>query len=83
MNMGKNEVMTLIAAILSSLHETDSGCPESMGYMLCGMDLDKWNYIRGIMLRGEWITCKSNYINLTPAGTKMAIQIDNAMKASK
>jgi hypothetical protein len=73
--MSKNELMALIAAILTSLHEADSGAPESTFYILCGMDMDKWNTIRGIMLRANWISIKGNFVNLTAKGTATAIEI--------
>jgi hypothetical protein len=79
MNMDKNELMAMVAAILTSLHEADSGAPESTFYILCGMDLDKWNYVKNIMLRANWISCKGHFVNITPDGTKIAIEINNAI----
>ena len=81
--MNKQETITMIAAILTSLHEADSGTPESMLYILCNMDMEKWNYIRGIMLRANWVSIKGNYVTLMPEGTKMAIEINNALKAKQ
>lgn len=80
MPMDKKETITLVAAIIASLHETDnSGCPESTLYILCGMDMDKWNYIRGIMLRADWLSIKGNYVTLTPAGIKMGVEINKSI----
>jgi hypothetical protein len=83
MNMSRNDLLAMVASILTTLHEADSGAPESTFYILCGMDLDKWNYIKGIMLRAEWITCKGNFVNITPAGTKTAIEINRAILAKQ
>lgn len=81
--MSKNELTAIIAAILSSLHEADNGTPESTLYILCGMDMDKWNTVRGIMLRAGWITCKSHFVNITNEGRNMAIKVNEVMNVSK
>ncbi len=77
--MTKNEVTALVAAILSSLHEAQSGCPESTLYILCDTDIHKWNTLRGIMLRAGWLEIKGNYVTLTPKGAEMAVEIDRVM----
>lgn len=81
--ISKDELFKIVAAILTSLHESDSGTPESMLYIVCGMDMDKWNYVRGIMLRADWISIKGNYVTLTAGGTKTAIEINAALAKAK
>lgn len=78
MNMTKNELTAVVAAILTTLHETgNTGCPESMLYILCGMDMGKWNTVRNVM--APWLSIKGNFVTLTAKGTDMAIQVQNAL----
>lgn len=79
--MSKNQLVAMIAAILTTLSEQDSGCPESMLYILCGMDMDKWNTLRGVMVNAEWVSIKGNFVTLTSGGRAMAEQINRSLVA--
>ena len=73
--MTKIEFMTAVAAIVSTLAETNGG-PESMIYMAMGSDLSKWHAVRDAMLRVKLITVDANFVKLTDAGRKLASQVD-------
>lgn len=77
--MTRNELTAIVAAILTTMHEADSGVIESHLYMLCGMDMDKWDTLRGIIVRAGWVNIKGHYVTLTPKGTEMAIEIQKAL----
>lgn len=76
--MDKNELLTKIAAILTTLLET-GGSPESMLYIFCDMDMDKWTKMRYILTTAEFVTIKGNYVTLTAVGREKAELINKAL----
>lgn len=81
MNMSINEATAIVAAIVTTLHESDCDIPESTLYILCGMDMDKWNTVRGIMLCADFVSIKGNFVTLRPKGTEVAIKINEKLGA--
>lgn len=79
--MTRERILTSVAAILTTLLETD-GSPESMIYIGLGMDLSAWQQIKGILLSSELITCHGYYVELTEAGRETAEQC-NAVLAQR
>lgn len=78
--MDRKQVLTLVAAILTTLAETD-GSPESTLYIFCDMDLNKWDTLRGIMVNAGWITVVNHYVTLTEDGRQTAQKIEAAIKS--
>ena len=76
--MDKNELLTRIAAILTTLDET-KGSPESMLYIFMGMDMDKWSQVRNILIDADLVQIKSHYVTLTPKGKETAQKLNKAI----
>jgi len=70
--MSKKEVYATVAAILTTLLETDAPAPESSIYLAMGMDMEKYEAIRSLMVALELITVQSYTIRLTDKGRKTA-----------
>lgn len=79
MSISKETLIT-VASILCALAEC-GGCPESMLYIHCGTDMDKWTFIRGLMTVGKnpLITIKGNWVTLAAAGKKAADEINASL----
>ena len=77
--MDKNELMTRIAAIVSTLNETN-GAPESMLYIFCNMDMNDWSIIKDVLIRSGMMTCKGHYCRLTDSGIETAKKLDAVIK---
>lgn len=75
--MTKHQVMTKIAAILMTLEETDGSSESiSMLYIFCDMNMDNYQIIRDILVRGGFVTIKENYVTLTELGKKTAKKLN-------
>jgi len=77
--MTKNILITRIAAILATLEETN-GSPESMLYIFCGMNMDDYQAIRGILVDAGYVTIKGNYVTLTASGRETARKINSVIQ---
>ena len=73
--MNKDQILTRIAAIVSTLNETN-GSPESMLYIFCEMNMDDWQTIRDILTRGRLVTIKGHFVMLTETGKETARKLD-------
>ena len=80
--MTKNELLTRIAATLTTLAETN-GSPESMIYLAFGADIHEWNDLKAILLKMDWIKVSAHYVTLTEAGKLKAAEIESAMKKTQ
>ena len=80
--MTKEMLLTRIAAIVSTLNETD-GSPESMLYIFCEMDMHAYETIRDVLVRAGYVTIKGNYVTLTTLGKETAVKLDAAIAAKK
>lgn len=79
-HMTKNELITYVAAILTTALETEpSPFPESMAYLALGGDLSKWEGVKGILLGSGLITIDGHSISLTDKGRETARQCNAAM----
>jgi hypothetical protein len=76
--MDKNELLVKVAAIITTLLET-GGSPESMLYIFCDMDVDKWQMMRSILLKVGFVTIKGNYVTLTENGRIKAEKINQVI----
>lgn len=77
--MTKQELYVYIAAILTTLLETDAPAPESSLYLAMGMDLPRYELVRDLMVRLELVTVKSYTMRLTEKGTSMAHECNAAL----
>ena len=78
--MDKQELMVKVAAVLTALAETNSGTPESMLYILCDMDMSKWEILRHVLLGAGFVTIKGNFVTLTESGKETAIKLESVIK---
>ena len=69
--MTQNDLIAAVAAVLTTLHETNGG-PESSAYLALGENLNDWHAVKAILIRAGWMTEKGNWLALTPDGTKKA-----------
>lgn len=76
------DLLIIIGAMLSALNSTN-GAPESMLYINCDMDMNKWSIIREVMLQSKLINIKSNYVTLTLEGQLAAQAIDAKIATSQ
>jgi predicted transcriptional regulator len=77
--MTREQINTYLCAILSTLAETN-GSPESMLYIGIGMDMNRWEIIRRIMLAGALVEIsQAHYVTLTEKGKELAAKIDAAL----
>jgi hypothetical protein len=70
--MSKEQVMTYVAAILTTLADLGTDCAESTVYMAMGMDLQKYEAIRGLLVASDLVTVRGNRIALTAKGRQTA-----------
>jgi hypothetical protein len=80
--MSRNELLVKVAAILSTLEETN-GSPESMLYIFCDMNMDKWQYLRSILLSANFIQIRGHFVTLTEDGRIKANTINQAIAQVK
>jgi hypothetical protein len=66
--MSKKELLTLVAAVLTTLAETNSGAPESQLYILCGMDMERYSILRNALLQCKFVKISGNFVTLTTEG---------------
>lgn len=79
--MDSKRGLVLVAGILSALLET-GGSPESNLYILCDMDMTRWETIRYILVESGLVTIKGYFVTLTAKGKETAESID-AVLANK
>lgn len=77
--MDKKTLLTRIAAIVSTLAETN-GSPESMLYIFCDMNMEAWQTIRHVLVTAGLVVIKGNYVTLTPEGLKTANELNEVIK---
>lgn len=72
--MTKSEILTAIAAILTTALETEPGLfPESMAYLAAtGGNIHDWQTVRHILLTADMVTIEGNIIRLTDNGRDLA-----------
>lgn len=79
--MERQELMAIFAAILVILADEAEGCPESTLYMVCRMDMGKWETVRRVLMGNPpLVTIKGHWVTLTADGKTMAAKINAALK---
>lgn len=78
--MTKSQLLTYFAATITTLAEVD-GTPESTLYLMLGMDMDKWQTLRGLLLASGMVKISGNYVTITESGRIKAAEINNVIKA--
>jgi hypothetical protein len=79
--MTRDELNKYLCAILTTIDEVEYS-PESILYIGLGMDMSKWDAIRGILLAGGLATIDCSQVRITPKGHNLAQQI-NAFMATR
>jgi hypothetical protein len=74
--MDKNKIMVLVAAAVTTLAESE-GCPESTLYLLCDMDMSRWDILRRVLVGAGWIRILNHYVTLTAEGRTLAESINS------
>ena len=78
--MTRDVMLSRVAGIVASLGDT--GAPESMLYIICDMDMDAWQTIRGILLKANLVRISGNFVTLTKQGKETAKKV-NALILSR
>ncbi len=78
----QNALVNQIAAVLTTLCESQAGCPSSSIYLAMGCDYSGWARLQGIMEGAGMITVRSHFVTLTAKGRKLGDDI-NAVLAAK
>ena len=73
--MTHNEINQYLCAILTTLMETPQ-IPESTLYVAMGCDMDKWNTVKAILVKGNLATFHGFHAYLTDAGYAMAKKVN-------
>jgi len=76
--MAKDEMLVKIAAILTTLDETN-GSPESMLYIFFDMNMDSYSKVRDILISAGLIRIKSHYVTLTNSGKVTAQKLNKVI----
>lgn len=83
--MTANELMTAIAAVLTTAAELKAGTafPESTAYIALGCDMDKWHTVRGTLENAGLITVKGYALSLTAKGRDLAEKCNSALAQAR
>lgn len=73
--MNKQQIMTYVAGIVTTLHELGTDCAESTIYTAMGMDIGRYEAIRGLMVASDLILVRGHRIALTEKGRTLAANI--------
>ena len=76
--MTRDELNKYLSAIITTLDECIP-IPESTLYMAMGCDMDKWNTVKAILIKGKLATFYGYSAQITPAGHAMAKEINAFM----
>ena len=79
--MSKKELMAILATVLTTAAEMQP-CPEVSVYMLLGMDINKWEFVKEILGSQKLATFANNSIKLTPSGCEMAAKLNNLINCT-
>lgn len=77
--MDKNTLLTRIAAIVTTLDETN-GSPESMLYIFVDMNMEDWHTIKNALINSGLMKCSGFYCSLTQAGKETARKLNEVIK---
>jgi len=77
--MTKQELYAYIAAILTTLLETDAPAPESSLYLAMAMDLQRYELVRDLMVQLKLVTVQSYTVRLTDKGRETAKECSAAL----
>lgn len=81
--MNKNQALVRIASAVTALADIDDGAPESTFYLAFGANLDEWNAIRHVLVKGGLVEIKSHWVRLTAKGRALAAELNQALKEKK
>lgn len=79
--MTHDQIITAVAAIVTTLAETNGG-PESSIYCALGCDIERWNKLRQLLVASNLVTLRSNWVELTDKGRTLAADCNAAMANS-
>lgn len=81
--MTREQILTRVAAVLTTLLETDGG-PESSVYLALGANLSDWMGLKGLMLQSDLIRVdRSNWVTLTEKGRQTAEECNAVLAGAK
>lgn len=70
-----------LCAILTTLDEVDFA-PESSIYLAMGMDMSKWEFIKGFLCQYGLATSENFAMRITESGRALAAKINKALPVS-
>lgn len=74
--MTRDELNKTLCAVITTLDEVEYS-PESSLYLGLGMDMDKWNLIKQILIAGNLATIEYHRVTIAPAGKVLAARINS------
>ena len=79
--MNRNELLTYISAILTTILEVSptDPIPASSIYLAMGMNLQNYELVRDVMVKCNWVVATSSTIALTSEGRAKATELENAL----
>jgi hypothetical protein len=81
--MDRNELNQILGAILGTLAETGEA-PESSLYMLVGMNMGKWEQVRGILVGNRLIEIDATHaVRPTKSGLDLGQKVNETLAKAK
>lgn len=81
--MSRNELMTYVAAVLTTLRDLNTDCAESTVYIAVGMDLSKWETLKAGLIGAKLVTVSGFRMALTALGEQKADECNRVLAAAK
>lgn len=73
--MDKKELLLRVAAILTTLNESDWS-PETMLYLGTGSNLDEWMQVKFLLVSSGMVTAQHDTLAITDKGRELANRIN-------
>ena len=81
--MSRNELIAYVAAILTTLRDLATDCAESTLYLTVGMDIVKWELLKGVLTGSGLVTISGYRVSLTPKGIETADKCNAVLASAK
>lgn len=81
--MTKKELMVYVTHVLTALAEGGGWSPEGALYTGLGMDLDRWQAVRHVLVGAGLVTIKSYQVELTDLGRETAQKLEAVLQKAR
>lgn len=82
--MNRDTLNVLLCSIITTLDETKEGwAPRSYVMLGCNLDLDSYQFVESVMVKGGLVETTSETITITPKGREIAKKVNDHIKAAR